>query len=840
VNPGATLIINAPAVLTTSGYCNTLQGYLWEGIYVLGDPFRTQTDPSYQQGKVIINGTSANNTALIENAKCAVNMLNPEFNPDGSTSPYPVGAPSGGILFAEYATFKDCKLGVRFHPYRYDNISYFRNCSFTTENELASGAYPDCFLRMDGVSGVEIKNCTFENTRTKTENPFGNRGKGIYCFNSDLVLPESGEPNLFSSLDYGIYALNGATAPELEIFNCDFQDNQQGCYFSGFREIGKVVVENNQFYLGGFQRPNGTSYMIYLDNCSGYKVRNNSFEVDQGSYTYSDTYIGIIVHNSGSENNWIYRNNFTNLTISIQSQNQNRQNTTPALTGLRFLCNNYSNEQPNENSDVRVTYDLGTTNWINGIATHQKNIDQNIPLTQEPTGNTFTLNHGSDHYDINMDPDLSVNEITYYHHPDIPGSHKLMPSLFPDPSKVTNVLLNYTYDPQASCPELYDPQTEPDSLKSQMDLSENKIDSLQGLLTLYIDDGSTDSLNTEVVTSTSIQSYDIYQELMSTSPYLSDTVMETSIIKEEVLPNVMIRDIMVANPHTGKSDNLLTVLDNRLNPMPDSLWFDIIDAADSLGGKEILENQLSSWIQRRDIHFNLLIELYRYDTIHSWAGDSLVALLNNENSLKAKYNLIYWYIENQNFTEATNVLQTIPMGFDLTTFESSVQQKMTTLLPLLDQLTDDTLGLICPDSIQTVALLQLISDIDDLPGNFARNILLACGLISYEEPVVTGITLKQLKRPHRVRKTQTHKSFVKVYPNPCKDYVIVEYLNKDDNITGLLELKDLTGRTILTSQFCPGFDQSIIPLSVVPPGIYFLYYQNSQGRKNVHKIVKSN
>jgi len=838
VNPGATLIINAPAVLTTSDYCNSHQGYLWDGIYVLGDPLKSQEDMAYQ-GKVKINGSSAN-MALIENARFAINMLNPEFTPAASVPPYQ--APSGGVIQAEYARFQDCQIAVRFYPYRFDHISYFRNCSFTTENDLANGEYPDCFIRMDGVSGVEIKKCIFQNTLPQNENPFGNRGKGLYCFNSSITLPESGDPNLFSSLDYGIYAMNGAAAPIINVKNCHFQDNQHGCYFNGFQIIGNVIVEENQFYHIGANRPWGTSYMLYLHDCSGYQVRNNSFEVDDNVYILDDNYIGIIVHNSGPENNWIYRNTFTNLTVSIQSQNQNREDATPALTGLRLLCNTYSNVKTIENSDVKVTYDQGTTNWINGIASDQINLDPNfIYQTQIPAGNTFTFNYGTNHYDINMDPNPSVNEITYYHHNDNPN-YRLIPSLFPDPNeaKVTNILLTYNYDPSQSCPDNYFPQNEADSLRSQMDQSQNKIDSLQTLLSIYIDDGSTDSLNTEVLTSTTLQSYDIYHDLMNISPYVSDTVMETSIMKEDVLPNVMIRDIMVANPHSGKRDKLLTALDNRLNPMADSLWFDIIDAADSLSGKEILENQLSTWIQKKDICFNRLVELYRNDTIHSWAKDSLVAFLNTESSLKAKYNLIYWYIENEDFISASNVLQAIPASFDLTSTESLKHQKTTTLLQLLDQLTNDSLGFICPDSVQSAALLQLIANVDDLPGNFARNILLAGNLISYEEPVVIGTTLKHSKWPNRVRKTQTNESFVKIYPNPCRDYFIVEYLNEDYNLSGFLELKDLSGRTILTSQFLPGYDQTIIPLLGLRPCIYFLYYQNSNGIKNVYKIVKSN
>lgn len=88
-------------------------------------------------------------------------------------------------------------------------------------------------------------------------------------------------------------------------------------------------------------------------------------------------------------------------------------------------------------------------------------------------------------------------------------------------------------------------------------------------MNLLIDGGDTPQLTNEVDQSTPPETVAVFNELMNNSPYLSDSVVEAAILKEDVLPNSMIRDIMVANAHSAKSDELMNTLDNRWDPMPD-------------------------------------------------------------------------------------------------------------------------------------------------------------------------------------------------------------------------------------------------------------------------------
>ncbi|MFH1298188.1 MAG: T9SS type A sorting domain-containing protein [Bacteroidota bacterium] len=713
---------------------------------------------------------------------------NPDYTPEsgGQWTPYPV-YPSGGIILAASAIFRNNKTDVRFYPYRdYDgfvnpkpNVSVFQNCTFETTKELLNNTKPDYHVRLDGVNEVVFKGCTFTNSRDGSV-LFSDRGIGVYCYHSQVRFEKtnlSGITCTFEKMKYGIYSLySGLGSASLTLDECELNGNQFGIYASGFTQVAPITITDCNVNM---DQTFGASefYGIYLNNCTGFDVRQNHFSA---SSLLSNTF-GVVVNNAGSDNNYIYDNYFEHLTYGLQGLNINRnskwiiEGEVPVFvpTGLRFICNKFHDAGcPN---DFLINEDMEYPPTQPGIAYYQRNASNASNPTQEPAGNTFTQSHGSltdEFYDINISTE--VGSILYSHH-----TSSIPPDLRLEPNDVSNQD-KVNYDPR---PEVGD----------------------------FVENSS------------STQSYDVYQDLMGSSPYLSDTVLKVSIEKEDVLPNVMIRDIMVANPHTGKSDNLLTALDNRLNPMPDSLWFDIIDAADSLGGKEILENQLSSWIQRRDICVNHLIGLYRNDTIHSWAPDSLINLFESDDRVSSRYLLTQYYLDRFNFSEASYVLQNIPSEFSLSERQSATYQKILSLVDLFPQLFNDTLGYLVPDSIQAPILEQLADAGYELPGAWARNILVSAGLLDYQEPLVSETTLKSSRRD---RFTWTHSrpiaADLKVFPNPAKDFVIAEY--KKNNVLDQVQIVVLDAKGIKIRSYAlqKAESQQLIPTNGLPSGIYLI------------------
>ena len=79
-------------------------------------------------------------------------------------------------------------------------------------------------------------------------------------------------------------------------------------------------------------------------------------------------------------------------------------------------------------------------------------------------------------------------------------------------------------------------------------------------------------------------------------------------------------------------------------------------------------------------------------------------------------------------------------------------------------------------------------------------------------------------------------SFIKLYPNPTKDLLTVEFLAFEDEVPGSMFVADLTGRLVCSSNALT--KMFTIDLSGKPAGQYILVYQNGNDKKS-WKIIKN-
>nr|NQU93945.1 hypothetical protein [Bacteroidota bacterium] len=316
-------------------------------------------------------------------------------------------------------------------------------------------------------------------------------------------------------------------------------------------------VTSNEFDLDVTAANEG--YGLYLDECTQYWVEDNEFEASSGRP--SQTGIGIYVNESGAQANEIYLNSFDNVEFAVITLGINRTNRISG-EGLVIRCNDYNNTLMDETIVYDGVDDPPPSN--EGIALHQGSNTTNI---LDMAGNLFYYNTSTsgDYDDLNNESNLFN-----YYYSDNAGALEVEPLDLTNNTVNKNEKTTAPWTHENGCPSglTSGGGGGSEESRSAMVESQSAIESTEAVLAALIDGGDTETLNSEVETSTPPEAAEVYTGLMAESPNLSETVVESSIEKEEVLPNSMVRDIMVANPHTALSLQLLGKLDDRLDPMP--------------------------------------------------------------------------------------------------------------------------------------------------------------------------------------------------------------------------------------------------------------------------------
>ncbi len=288
----------------------------------------------------------------------------------------------------------------------------------------------------------------------------------------------------------------------------------------------------------------------------------------------------------------------------------------------------------------------------------------------------------------------------------------------------------------------------------------------------------------------------------------------------------MIRDIMVSNNHSGKSEVLLSAIDNRMNPMPDYMFNEILASSDSTSLKELLEANISFNSARRDGLFNQLVNLYSLEAMNS---DTIVQLLDTLNTVQSKLLLILRYIDQGKIDFANQTaVEILNYGID-----ESESEELLWLLNLLDQYG-------CIDSIPTNQLSYPNFTNRQIEA-YIRNILIDREEINYLEPFIFPNSMKSQQVNHRkFRKAKSEELLsLKVYPNPTKGIITIEYKLDGDVSEGYLRLTYFTGAVIGLKRLKRNRDITEMDLSQYPNGSYLIELWSEAGSIKSKIIVKN-
>jgi hypothetical protein len=638
---------------------------------------------------------------------------------------------------------------------------------------------------------------------------------GINAFNSNLkasgcsgeILPcPASEVNTYANLLYGVYAYNSTANIPVKIHNSEFINTLYGIYLSG---VEGAEVHSNEFnvlpYIGQ-EKP----YGLYMENCFAYHVEDNSF---QNLSSLETGNIGIHIINSGATYNEIYNNKFKDLTTGIMVVGENRNGN---QDGLCIKCNDFE-----ENDfDVYVTKETLTPSYPStnvGIAYSQG--DQLAYLGGDLSalaGNLFSI--GANY---NIRNSTGTQFFHYYYH-GINNGFNLVP--IPVNNYQNHPVTGAVYIKDDACPStLDDGGVIPPDERSKMAVAQQNMEITQATLSTLVDGGDTEALNTTVETGFPDEGYVINSELEQDSPYLSERVMKTSIEREDMLPNMMIRDMMVNNPHAPKSEQLLLKLQERNVPMPDYMLQEIMEGLLVTGSKETIELELSKYSKKRQRSFNRLYKHYLTNENAINPMNELIVLLDDENNTEVKYKLAMLYVQQNQPTLADATLEQINSGMVETVGEIELHDDYITLIDVLKSYQTPGLGLE-QLSDGDVSILQSLATKDNKPAHFARNILAANNIIEFDPlvymPEDENKSISVFDQYENNSDNEPLESRVEVYPNPASDYFIIDYQSCGSG--SHINILTTTGILIKTVSITRNRDQMMIPTKDLDSGIYLI------------------
>ena len=318
--------------------------------------------------------------------------------------------------------------------------------------------------------------------------------------------------------------------------------------------------------------------------------------------------------------------------------------------------------------------------------------------------------------------------------------------------------------------------------------------------------------------------------LLAESPDLSDTVMVAAVEKEEVLPNAMVRDVLVENPQAAKSLEVQEALDNRSEEMPQYMRNQIDQGYDTLSEKELLEAKLAYHKSKKSWAFNKLHYLYRTDTAVVNVYDSLEQLYTINSNLGNQYRLAMLKLENGDTTEPYTILSDIQNNYELTDDQENERMAYNSYFNIIKQMIKEEQ--MYPDSIAISNLENVEQDGHGKPSVYARNVLIMAGEITFNESILlpdTSLKAGKITDPSLINIEQSNgPTMLILKPNPANDYVIAEWSLPELSGEPILIISSLDGHIVNKIKLDGLCNEKVISTSGLKPGSYLFTIRDNQ------------
>lgn len=795
---------------------NNCSGF-WQGIKVLGDVSQSQYTPPGQQcaqGKLILND------AIIENAVIAVDVWNSDLHPKIYT---------GGIVYADNATFRNNATSLRFGRYRnylpndpsteLDNFSSFEDCTFEINNDYIDDVTFVKHAYLNGVKGIDFNACDFfVDSEIAGVSDYSqaivSNGAGISVLpvcNSIYTPCADWDPCTFTGFYTAIEVMNDISSTYTPlVYMATFNDNIYGVKIEG---VDNAIVLYSNFFIGENDVdvcPDAAGVGIYLESATGFALEENTFTKYPGAPT--DNYIGISINNTNSSDE-VYKNSFDNLSYANYSEGKNWLLDYTFL-GLEYLCN--------QNTNNYADFFVGTDDYGTGGIQSSQGDDYHV------TGNTFSQTGATWHF-----YNGGGYMIDYYWGIDEN----------PDYYKLFNVH-DIGAPIYSSCPSHYDDISPGDiilSSQEEQDAEQEYYSSLTGynnVKTLYdnlVDGGNTDAEVIDIQTAQPQDMWALRAQLLGDSPHLSMEVLKEAADRTDVFTEAALFDILSANPDELKKEELLTYLEEKQDPLP-SYMIDILrSVANGTTYKTTLQQQMARYNRGKIRAAHDMIRSNVHDTITDYT--ELRNWLDNLGGVSSDRQIIATYVKDNDFTSAYTLANMLPQLYQFDIDEMIEHSFFMEILTLHDTLYKQDRTIHQLDSTEIASLVFIADSSKGVARTYAKNILKTAYDYQFENcPCLEGTAGHKRSAVNMNAFNEVSGIDISVKPNPANQWAAFDYILPNNETKGTITIKDITGKTIEVIHVSGKQGQKLWDTRQTKQGVY-IYVFESGGYSKSGKIV---
>lgn len=646
----------------------------WQGIQVWGNINETQTEQ--YQGKIEMYNST------ISNAHEAVQLWKPE---DYSKT--------GGMIYSENSTFLNNRRAVSFlsfenlHPQfgiESDYSATFKRCTFENDENYLDDNPFHTFVSMWDVRGVKFKACKFDAGDFEQS--------GIYAIESgfkvesicngaigpDGCLPQQIERCEFHNFDKAISAQNTLAADlyPINIQHAYFYNNNYGVWAYYLDNV--LTVKTSHFYIGkhGINKEKqicGSFFGrgINIQFSANFFIENNYFYPIPGGANSNDL-IGIVAfENNGIILDIIKNNYFENLYIGNEAVGRNIHAEIGLGEGLKYECN--------DNTNNVIDFEVIDGPVWSGQIGYQLG-SENLSAHNSYSNDNANIWHWRNMGDQAIDYYLHQNEYGTPYEPEDIKIETTNNSAYLFIKNDANEI-NDCYDGIGIHEErLVLTSTEQQELEMQFVIAENEYNIVEDIYNNMTDGGSTEITITNVENAQPDDTWEVRNELLGMSPFLSREVLEAAANKTDVLPNSILLDILASNPDELKKEDFIRFLENKDEPLPPYMISILRDVSNGATYKTALLNQMNFQKRKQNISAKKIINsLINDEEQNNFSIKSWLACLKNIN---ADLQIASILIKEGNYFEANTLLDLIPNIYNLEGIELNLYQDDKYLLNL--------------------------------------------------------------------------------------------------------------------------------------------------------------